>query len=444
MNALLTAWSATVARHPGATAVTDVPAGRDWTFAELAAEAERLAGSLCGQRVIVATGNDATFVVRVLAGWLAGALVCPVDEPSLAPAADFFDGVPRDTVLAKTTSGSTGTPRAVLFRAEPLLADAEAIRTTMGLSPALPNVAAISLAHSYGFANLVLPLLAFGTPLRLAGSPLPEAVRRALPPHGRCALPGVPAMWRAWQEAGVIDSRVAVAISAGAPLPLELEARVFARTGVKIHNFLGSSECGGIAYDRSDTPRTDASFAGRAMDGVDLSLDDEGRLVVRSAAVGQGYWPAAEDNSGALGEGFFRTQDLAELRDGALWLRGRAGDVINVAGRKLHPAELEAALRRHPHVAECCVFGVPSGDAGRLDEIVAVVSPSAADATAESLAAWLAEALPAWKLPRHWWVTAALEANARGKISRAAWRGRFLERAQAPFDPPPKSPPSPL
>ena len=59
------------------------------------------------------------------------------------------------------------------------MADAENIVATMGLRPDWPNLGVISLAHSYGFSNLVLPLLLHGIPLILAGAPLPEIVLRA-------------------------------------------------------------------------------------------------------------------------------------------------------------------------------------------------------------------------------------------------------------------------
>ena len=59
---------------------------------------------------------------------------------------------------------------------------------TMGLRPDWPNLGVISLAYSYGFSNLVLPLLLHGVPLFLAPSPLPVALRcaqqRAFEPNG--------------------------------------------------------------------------------------------------------------------------------------------------------------------------------------------------------------------------------------------------------------------
>ena len=156
------------------------------------------------------------------------------------------------------------------FTAEQLAADAENIVATMGLRPDWPNLGVISMAHSYGFSNLVLPLLLHGIPLILAPAPLPEIVRRAAETEPAITLAAVPAMWRAWHEADAIPPNVRLAISAGAPLPLNLEQAVFKTRGLKIHNFLGSSECGGIAYDAGETPRTDAACVGAPMRNVNL------------------------------------------------------------------------------------------------------------------------------------------------------------------------------
>ncbi len=111
-------------------------------------------------------------------------------------------------------------PRAVAFTAEQLAADAENIVATMGLRPDWPNLGVISMAYSYGFSNLVLPLLLHGIPLFLAPAPLPEILRGAAKAHWNLTVAGVPALWHAWHKAGVILSNVRLAISAGATLPL--------------------------------------------------------------------------------------------------------------------------------------------------------------------------------------------------------------------------------
>src|SRR5438046_3014773 len=150
------------------------------------------------------------------------------------------------------------------------MADAENIVQTMGLRPEWPNFGVISLAHSYGFSNLITPLLLRGIPLILAPAPLPEIVRQAAALTPNLTLPAVPAMWRAWSDAQAIPGNLRLAISAGAPLPIALEVEVFQESGIKLHNFYGSTECGGIAYDRSVLPRSDATIVGQPMENVQL------------------------------------------------------------------------------------------------------------------------------------------------------------------------------
>jgi acyl-coenzyme A synthetase/AMP-(fatty) acid ligase len=191
---------------------------------------------------------------------------------------------------------------------------------------------------------------------------------------------------------------------------------VFNQTGVKIHNFYGSSKCGGIAYDTADQPRREDAFVGTALRNVSLSLQDSGCLLVQSRAVGETYWP--EPNP-ALAGSAFRTADLAEIIEGGIYLRGRVSDLINVAGRKVAPESIERVLSQHPQVRECLVFGAPSPDADRTELIVAVVVPRKAPAV-EDWRNFLLERLPAWQVPREWWPVESLQVTQRGKVSRAA------------------------
>jgi acyl-coenzyme A synthetase/AMP-(fatty) acid ligase len=320
-------------------------------------------------------------------------------------------------------------PRAVTFTEEQLAADVENIVTTMGLRPDWPNLGVISMSYSYGFSNLILPLLLHGIPLFLAPAPLPEVLRGAAKAHWDLTVAGVPALWHAWHKAGAILHNVRLAISAGAPLPLTLERAVFEEHDIKIHNFYGSTECGGIAYDATETPRTDETSVGRPMKNVKVTVSSDGALVVRGRAVGETYWPEPEDT---LGGGVFQTCDLAEIKDGAICLHGHTSDHINVAGRKVSPAIIEQALREHEAVAECLVFGVPSGNADRIDHIVACVTTDR-HGIKEELKQFLLQKLPSWQVPREWWFVDSLGSNGHGKkLTRAQWRKDFLKNRAKP------------
>jgi long-chain acyl-CoA synthetase len=407
-------WRQIARENRGEMALHDLASGERWTFAQLATAAEQ--GDVARP---VAHPQGREFVLTLLRAWRDGVVVCPLEAGQTPP---VLDALSPGCIHLKTTSATTGAPRVVAFTAEQLAADAENIVATMGLRRDWPNLGVISLAHSYGFSNLILPLLLHGIPLVLVDAPLPEAVRQAADGLPGITLPAVPALWRAWHAAGAIPRNVRLAISAGAPLSLALEQAVFAASGLKIHNFYGSSECGGIAYDADAAPRTDESCVGAPMKNVRVEIAEDGCLEVLSGAVGETYWP---ENHANLNGGRFRTSDLAEVRDGRIFWRGRAGDQINVAGRKVSPDIIERALLGHPGVAACLVFGAPSADRERGETVVACVAAKK-PMTGETLRQFLLGTLPAWQVPREWMFVDSLEADERGKISRAEWRRRFL------------------
>lgn len=415
-------WLRVVAEQGDRIALVDVPAGRRWTFNQLCAEVERAPRT--ADSVIFAQGAGSEFIFSVLAAWGTGAVVCPLEAGQAPPT--FSMELPAGIVHLKTTSATTGAARFVAFTAQQLSADARNIVDSMGLRGDWPNVGVISLAHSYGFSNLVLPLLLHGIPLVLAGSALPEALRLAAGQLAGCTLAGVPALWRTWQDAGAIPSNVKLAISAGAPLPLGLEQGVYSQAGLKIHNFYGSSECGGIAYDGSPRPREDPACAGLPLRNVEVRLAPGGCVEVRGAAVGETYWPEPETK---LGAGVFQTSDQGEIRDGVVYLTGRASDLINVAGRKVSPETIERVLGGCPQVAACVVFGVPATDFGRGEMIVACLR-LASGGTLAAAKRFAEDRLRGWQLPREWWPVEDLSHNVRGKISRAEWRKRYLEKIE--------------
>ena len=284
-------WLAVARAHPNEIALREVSSGARWTFGELA---DKTDGPLVSRdRIVHPRGLDAEFIFTVLRGWRSKQVICPL-EPGQSPMVPV--GLPSGIAHVKTTSATTREPRWVALTADQVAADAANIVETMGLRPDWPNLGTISLAHSYGFSNLVTPLLLHGIPLILVDSPLPERILAAAGLAAQVTLPAVPALWRAWHEAGAIPSQVRRGISAGAPLPLALEESVFQETGLKLHNFYGASECGGIAYDRSERPRTNPNCVGAPLEHVGLAVTEEGCLEVRSPAVAEAYWPEPAPN----------------------------------------------------------------------------------------------------------------------------------------------------
>ena len=136
--------------------------------------------------------------------------------------------------------------------------------------------------------------------------------------------------------------------------------------------------------------------------------------------MGDGYFPQPEPEK--LGDGSFVPDDLVRIGDAGLRLVGRVSDLINVAGKKVNPAEVEAHLLRHAAVRQAVVFGRASPL--RNQEVVACVV--AAEQTSEAeLLKFCRARLSGWQMPKRIFLLEALPENERGKISRRALAQHF-------------------
>src|SRR4051812_40371175 len=163
-------WRAIALDRRGDLALDDRVAGRRWTFGQILIRADL--SSDPGSMWVCPRGNDATFIFDLLRAWRHQRVACPLEANDSPPTLAL---PPPEIVHVKRTSATTGSARYVAFTEEQLASDPTNIVETMGLRPEWPNLGVISLAHSYGFSNLVLPLLLHGIPLILLNSPLPEA-----------------------------------------------------------------------------------------------------------------------------------------------------------------------------------------------------------------------------------------------------------------------------
>src|SRR5438067_6565702 len=232
--------------------------------------------------------------------------------PMSTPAATTDWGKNRPSLL-KLTSGTTAAPRAIRFRSEQLLADCDQICETMGISDVDLNFGVIPVSHSYGFSNLLTPLIARGVPMVLSRERMPRAVLMDLARTNTTVFPGMPVFYQAFSEMENIPAlpKLRLCISAGAPLALAVGRQFQDKFNLPIHSFYGASECGGICYDGAAT-NEEEGFVGQPMKGVDIEMVDPkasaSQICVRSPALGDGYFP--ESGEAKIGGGFFVPDDL--------------------------------------------------------------------------------------------------------------------------------------
>ena len=152
--------------------------------------------------------------------------------------------------------------------------------------------------------------------------------------------------------------KLELVVSGGAALPSETTA-LWQMYGVNVVEMYGQTEEAGgiIAGQRGPFPRP--GNVGRPVEGVEVRLGEDGEVLVRTPDLFECYWRNEEVTREVKGaDGWLRTGDVGEWRDGCLRLIDRARDFIVTAGGKtISPSYIENALRASPYVVEAVVFG---------------------------------------------------------------------------------------
>jgi fatty-acyl-CoA synthase len=162
-----------------------------------------------------------------------------------------------------------------------------------------------------------------------------------------------------------------------------------------------------------------------------------GEIVTSGPQVFDGYWNNPEANASCFveidGKRFFRTGDLGRTdEDGYFFLVDRLKRMINVAGFKVWPAEVEAMLYAHPAIQEAVIIGCKDARRGQSVKAVVVLKPAARGTVDEAaLLAWSKENMAAYKVPSRFELAESLPKSATGKILWRAMQEQSDERERA-------------
>lgn len=355
----------------------------------------------------------AHFGARGLIHWQSRATGELVISPRAVTTGPAF---PDETRLVKLTSGSTGLPKGIAVSRANLVADCTNICTTMVIAGGDINFGAIPFSHSYGFSNLVMPLLQQGTPVVISNDYLPQSIIDLCNRYRCTILPAIPMVFEHLAALPAEDGNfmnVRTCLSAGAPLSASTSRKFQKRFGRAIHSFYGCSECGGIAYDRVGAA-AERGTVGAAVQGVTLIVTGS-RLTVHSGAVALGYLHDAATFQ-PFGSGF-ATEDLVEwAANGELALMGRVDDLINTAGKKVNPREIELVLLEMEGVREAKVYGEAAGARGEVVAAAVVASP---EVTREKIRDFCSERLSPHKVPRIIKLIGSIPVDERGKVRKS-------------------------
>ena len=150
--------------------------------------------------------------------------------------------------------------------------------------------------------------------------------------------------------------------------------------------------------------------------GETVAQGEVGGLWVRGSSVIKGYINRPEATAESITDGWLHTGDIARIDEhGFIFIVDRKKDMVLRGGENVYCAEVEAAIYRHPSVAECSVFGVPDDRLGEEVGVAVVLKPGE-DLAAVTLREHCAGIMAKHKVPRYVWFLTALPRNASGKF----------------------------
>jgi acyl-CoA synthetase (AMP-forming)/AMP-acid ligase II len=158
-------------------------------------------------------------------------------------------------------------------------------------------------------------------------------------------------------------------------------------------------------------------------DGSEVTPGEVGELAVRGPGVLRCYYKNPEATAEILSpDGWLRTGDMAEMRDGFIYLVDRAKDVIITGGENLYPVQIEDFMRGNPKIKDVAVIGLPDERLGEIAAAIVEVKESM-ELTEAELESFCLD-LPRYKRPRKF-IFAPVPRNPTGKIEKPKLRRMY-------------------
>ena len=357
-----------------------------------------------------------------------------------------------DVALLIHTGGTTGVPKAAALTHANLMANVE---ESIAWVPVLHEGAEVfycilPLFHAFGFTIGFLAGLRLGATIAMFpkfDTAMVLAAQRRLP----CTFfLGVPPMYErllaAAESTNVDLSSIHFSLSGAMPLSASLADQWEQATGGLMIEGYGMTESSPIllgsplASSRArgalgiPFPSTQVKIVDPENPSREVAEGEVGELIARGPQVFSGYWNQDDETAEVFTQdGWLRTGDLVQVRDGFIYMADRRKEMINSSGFNVYPSQVEEAVRSMPGVLDVAAVGVPAGESGE-DVVAAVVLEAGASVTLNDLRKWAEKSLAHYALPRQIVVMTELPRSQLGKVMRKKVREQIMGAQAAATD----------
>jgi len=348
----------------------------------------------------------------------------------------------QDVAVLQYTGGTTGIPKGAMISHYNLVSNAMQAASWLPVQEGREVlISAIPLFHIYGMTVAMNVAIYSANTMILFPNPREiEKILKSISDYKATLFPGVPTMYVACinhPDVRKYDlTSVKKCISGAAPLPVAVMNTFNELTHGDLVEGYGLTEASPITHcnplDSKEKvkpgtigipfPDTEVKVVDLETGTKDLKTGEVGEMVVRGPQVMLGYWKNLEETKTALRSGWLYTGDIAKMdEEGYFTIVDRKKDMIDRAGYKVWPREVEEVLYEHPAIKEAAVIGIPDARTGEAVKAF-VVLKEGQTATEDDIRGFCKERIASYKVPSVVEFTAELPKTMVGKVLRRALR----------------------
>ncbi|HEY9061761.1 MAG TPA: class I adenylate-forming enzyme family protein [Pseudobacteroides sp.] len=352
---------------------------------------------------------------------------------------EFYNYKEDELAMLLYTSGSTSKPKGVMISAGCYSVFLE--KSNMSLYKYTKDdriICFVPFSHGFGSLSILIPSLDGKAAIVFLRSFQPIKISKAILEENITHILGVPTHYQQLlRYESIHDSlrRLKAAFVAAAPLNFETAAEWYKITGIYLDEGYGMSETSTLISTRMNMLPEPAGNVGFPPKGIleINAVDEEGRVLedgiigelrVRGKGIMLGYLNKPEETAKRIRDGWVYTGDHGYRRsDGSFVICGRKDDVINVAGLKLSPLEVEAAINSHEDVVDSAAIGIEDSIYGEIVKAYVVLKDNA-KATERDLIKYVSGKIANFKVPKYIAIIDEFPRNNLGKIDKKVLKAK--------------------
>ena len=347
-----------------------------------------------------------------------------------------------DIAFLVYTSGTTGVPKGAMNTHANVAFNAQGYRDWIEIGDGTPILGVAPLFHITGLIGHIGAAFAAAAPLilcyRFEASLIMDAIAEH---HAGFTIGSITVFIAMMNHPAAAREKLATLTkiySGGAPIPPSVVTQFREKFGHYIHNGYGLTETNSpthaVPLEREAPVDTNSgalsigvpwfNTISRIVDdeGIEVPVGETGEIVSEGPQIVPGYWQKPEKTAESFRAGRFHTGDVGFMdSEGWFYLVDRKKDMINAAGYKVWPREVEDVLYTHPAVREAGVIGVPDDYRGESVKAVISLKPNT-QTTPDEIIAFCKDRMAAYKYPRTVEIVEDLPKTVTGKILRRELR----------------------